>query len=57
MSEAERTRLALEDAVGQVKEAVGDLVGSEDLREAGQEEQARANLEAAGEDVEGVLGS
>lgn len=55
MDEVEKTKLAIEDAVGQAKEAVGDLVGSDHLVESGQEDQAKANLEAAGTDVGDAL--
>lgn len=53
MGFAEDTSHAAEHALGQAKEAVGALTGSDGLRRDGQREQAEASVKAAVEDVPG----
>lgn len=58
MGFSESAENVAEDILGKVKEGLGDLTGNEQLAESGQEDQAKANLRAAGEDVDdGDFGS
>lgn len=52
MGFTENAENVAEDILGKVKEGLGDLTGNEGLAESGQEDQAKANLRAAGEDVD-----
>ena len=51
MSGEDKIRNAAEEALGKVKEGVGEATGNESLANKGRLDQARANIKQAGEKV------
>ena len=55
MGLADKAKNAAQDAVGKVKETVGDATDNEELQAKGKAEQAEATTKKAGEDVKDVF--
>ena len=51
MGFVEKAKNAAEDAVGQVKEAVGDVTGNDDLKAEGKKDQGVSGAKKVGEDI------
>ena len=51
MGIADKAKNAVEDAVGKVKETVGDIIGNDDLKAEGQKDQGVSGIKKVGEDI------
>jgi uncharacterized protein YjbJ (UPF0337 family) len=51
MGIADKAKNAAEDAIGKVKEAVGDVTGNDDLKAEGQKDQGVSGIKKVGEDI------
>ncbi|GFG68658.1 CsbD family protein [Mycolicibacter senuensis] len=51
MGLADKARNAAEDVAGKAKEAVGNVTGSDDLRNEGKTDQGKSSLKKAGENI------
>jgi uncharacterized protein YjbJ (UPF0337 family) len=55
MSAADKINNAAEDLAGKGKEAVGNLTGDEQKRAEGQNDQSKASVKKAGENVKDIF--
>lgn len=55
MSLGDKFKHGAEEAVGKVKEAVGDAKGDDSLKAEGQTDQTKANVKQTGDDVKDVF--
>lgn len=55
MGIVDKAKNAAEDAVGKVKETVGDLTGNDDLKAEGQKDQGVSGVKKAGENIKDKL--
>lgn len=51
MGIADKAKNAAEDAIGKVKETVGDITGNEDLEAEGKKDQGVSGVKKVGEDI------
>ncbi len=57
MSAIDKIKNAAEDAIGKVKETVGDLTDNKDLEAEGKKDQTKSSLKDAGESVKDAFKS
>ncbi|WP_293004069.1 CsbD family protein [Mycobacterium sp.] len=51
MGIADKAKNAAEDAIGKVKETVGDVTGNDDLKAEGQKDQGVSGVKKVGENI------
>ena len=57
MSAVDKIKNAAEDAIGKVKETIGDLTNNKDLEAEGKKDQAASSVKDAGESVKDAFKS
>ena len=55
MGFVEKAKNAAEDAVGQIKETVGDITGNDDLKAEGKKDQGVSGVKKVGENIKDKL--
>jgi uncharacterized protein YjbJ (UPF0337 family) len=55
MGIADKAKNAIEDTVGKVKEAIGDVTGNDELKAEGQKDQGVSGVKKVGENIKDAL--